>query len=115
MATQLHCLTLDLQDDPALIDEYEAHHRAVWPEVRAHLHAAGVIGLKLWRRGTRLVMWLEVDEHFSFEHMATLEAHNPEVQAWEALMWRFQQPLPDAPAGSKWQPMASIFDFQAGD
>ena len=39
-----HVLALDLNDDPALIAEYEAHHRAVWPEVQAHLRRHGVTG-----------------------------------------------------------------------
>ena len=30
---QRHCLALDLKDDPAVIAEYEAYHRAVWPEI----------------------------------------------------------------------------------
>ena len=38
-----HVLALDLKDDPALIAAYEAHHRAVWPEVLDHLRRHGVI------------------------------------------------------------------------
>jgi L-rhamnose mutarotase len=34
------------------------------------------------------------------------------VQAWEALMSRFQQPLPFAKAGEKWVPMARMFSLQ---
>ncbi len=31
------CLMLDLRDEPALITDYEARHRVIWPEVAAHL------------------------------------------------------------------------------
>jgi L-rhamnose mutarotase len=33
------------------------------------------------------------------------------VQEWEKLMWRFQQALPDAPPGEKWQRMERIFEL----
>ena len=51
-----HFLALDLRDDPALIAEYEAHHRRIWPEVRGHLHAHGVTAMSIYRLGTRMVM-----------------------------------------------------------
>ncbi len=37
-----YCLALDLKDDPALIEQYEAHHRQVWPEVRQSILDAGI-------------------------------------------------------------------------
>ena len=39
------CLTLDLQDEPALIKEYEAWHRDVWPEVLG-FHEEPGLGLR---------------------------------------------------------------------
>lgn len=106
----LQCLALDLKDDPALIAEYEAHHRAVWPEVVEHLRASGVRELEIFRIGTRLVMLMETDDAvFHAARMAAAERANPRIQAWEELMWRFQQPTPWTPAGAKWTPMQSIF------
>ena len=57
-----HCLALDLKDNPALIAEYERHHRAVWPEVLAHLRGHGVRELEIFRLGTRLVMLMDTDD-----------------------------------------------------
>jgi L-rhamnose mutarotase len=54
-------------------------------------------------------MVIEVAPGFSFEAKAAADAANPAVQAWEALMWTFQQALPDAPPGEKWQRMERIF------
>lgn len=107
--TTKHCLTLDLKDDPELIAAYRRHHAHVWPAVIASLRAAGIVGADLYLRGTRLVMILEVGPDFSFARKAALDAANPVVRDWEALMWRFQQALPDAPPGEKWQPMEPIF------
>lgn len=33
-ALKRYCLALDLKNDPELIAEYEAHHNAVWPEIK---------------------------------------------------------------------------------
>ena len=106
-----HCLVLDLKDDPALIAWYEAHHRQVWPEVLAHIHAAGVEDMTIWRYGDRLGMLLEAGPDFSFAHMAAMVADNPRVQAWERLMWAFQRALPGTSEGSKWQATARIFQL----
>ena len=92
-------LALDLKDDPALIAEYEQHHQRIWPEIAAHLRRQGVTGMEIHRLGTRMVMVMETDD--------------PKVQAWEALMWRFQAATPWTPAGEKWVPMTRIFDLSA--
>lgn len=105
-----HCLALDLQDDPALIAQYEAHHRAVWPEVLAHLRAQGVLELEIFRLGTRLVMVMDTDDAvFDPAAMAAAERDDPRLREWEALMWRFQAPTPWTPEGAKWMPMQAVF------
>lgn len=104
------CLALDLRDDPELIARYEAYHRAVWPEVLAHLRAHGVRELEIFRLGTRLVMVLDTDDAlFDAARMAAAERDDPHISEWEALMWQFQQPTPWTPAATKWTPMQSIF------
>jgi L-rhamnose mutarotase len=112
--TRRHCLTLDLKDDPALIAAYRRHHEAVWPGVLESLRASGIVQAELYLRGTRLVMILDVSPEFSFEAKAGRDLADPIVQDWERLMWTFQQALPDAPAGEKWQPMERIFAADFG-
>ena len=105
-----HCLALDLKDDPALIAEYERHHRDVWPEVLTHLRAHGVRELEIFRLGTRMVMLMDTDDAvFDPARMAEAERDNPRIAEWEALMWRFQAPTPWTPEGAKWTPMTMIF------
>ena len=108
------CLFLDLRDDPALIAQYEAHHREVWPEVVRHLRGHGVTGMQIWRLGTRLCMLMETDDAvFDPARMARAEAEDPRIAAWEALMWRFQEPTPFTPEGQKWVEGTLIFDLPA--
>ena len=108
------CLFLDLKDDPALIAEYEAHHRAVWPEVLHHLQDCGITRMQIFRLGARMAMVMETDDaRFDAERMARLQADDPRLLAWETLMWRFQAPTPWTPEGRKWVEGALIFDFEA--
>ena len=57
---------LDLQDDPALIDEYERWHQAdrIWPDILQSLRAAGIEAAEIFRTGTRLVLVMEVSAEF---------------------------------------------------
>jgi L-rhamnose mutarotase len=111
--TQRYCLTLDLKDDPQLIAEYEKYHEKIWPEITRSIKDAGIEDLEIYRLGTRMFMIMEVNERFSSEAKARGDAANPKVREWEDLMWRFQQPLPQAKPGEKWLPMKKIFSLQA--
>lgn len=106
-----YCLALDLKPDPGLIAEYEAHHRAVWPEIRTSILEAGIENLEIYRVENRLFMILEAGDDFSFEHKAASDAANPKVQEWETLMWHYQQAIPGARPGEKWRLMERIFSL----
>ncbi len=111
MNTKRYCLTLDLKDDPQLIAEYEAHHRAVWPEVLQSIRSSGITNMEIYRFTNRLFMIMEVDDSFSFEAKAAADADNGKVQEWEELMWKYQQALPGAQPGEKWKIMDLIFSL----
>jgi L-rhamnose mutarotase len=106
-----YCLALDLKDDPALIAEYERHHENIWPEIKESILNAGITAMQIYRLGNRLFMIMETTDGFSFEDKSQADATNPKVQAWEALMWHYQQALPLAKAGEKWLLMNQIFEL----
>jgi len=58
-------------------------------------------------------MIMEVNDSFSFATKAEADRQNPKVQEWEALMWKFQQPLPEAKPGEKWLLMERVFKLEA--
>jgi len=109
--TRRYCLTLDLKDDPKLIAEYEKYHEKIWPEITRSIKDAGIEDLEIYRLGTRMFMIMEANESFSADAKARADAANPKVREWEELMWRFQQPLPQAKPGEKWLPMKKIFSL----
>ena len=107
-----YCLTLDLKDDPKLIAEYKRYHQKIWPEITRSIKEAGIEDMEIYLLGTRMFMIMEVNETFSFEAKKKTDEINPKVREWEALMWRFQQSLPEAKPGEKWMLMERIFSLE---
>lgn len=107
------CMALDLIDEPALIAEYEDWHKAdnIRPEIKKSIFDGGITNMEIYRTGNRLFMIMETADNFSFEKKGAMDAANAKVQEWEALMWRFQQPLPWAKEGGKWMVMDKIFSL----
>ena len=104
-----YCLALDLVNNPESIAEYKKYHENVWPEIEKSIKDTGIQTAEIYCVGNRLFMILEVDETFSFERKAKMDANNPKVQEWETLMWKYQQALPTAKAGEKWLLMDKIY------
>lgn len=107
--TTRYCLTLELQDDPHLIAEYDRYHQSVWPEILQSIKNSGIKLMEIYRYSTRLFMIIEVHESFSFQAKAISDRDNPKVQEWETLMNNFQKPLPGSKPGEKWLVMQRIF------
>lgn len=108
-----YCLTLDLKNDPQLIEDYKAHHQKVWPEIIQSIEKSGITEMQIYLLGNRLCMLMETEDVFSFEQKAAMDRDNSKVQEWEGLMWQYQQALPAAEPGQKWMLMDKIFEFKS--
>lgn len=106
-----YCLALDLVDDPALIAEYEAYHKNVWPEIKKSITDAGIVQMEIYRFANRLFMIMEVTDEFNFAKKGVADAANPKVQEWEQLMWKYQQAIPGSKPGEKWVLVDKIFSL----
>jgi len=105
-----YVLTLDLKDDPAVIEQYKAHHRRVWPEVRKSLRRVGVRAMDIYLLGRRLVMVMDTKDGFDRRRdFAAHVASDPRCAEWEELMKTFQQPPPAARPGELWALMRPVF------
>ena len=108
-----YCLTLDLKNDAELIGEYEAYHREFRPEIKESITVSGIINMEIYRLDNRLFMIMETDDTFTFEKKKILDEQNEKVQQWEALMWKFQQPIAGSAPGEKWRVMKQIFTLNS--
>lgn len=106
-----YCFTLDLRRDPASIAEYIELHRAGRPEIHQSIRDAGVLDMQLFELDGRLFMMMDTTDDFSFERKAAMDAANPRVQEWEALVAKFQDVGEDSSFGAKWKPMRKIFQL----
>ena len=111
--TRRYCFALDLKDDPQLIAEYRLHHQKVWPEITRSLKESGIADLEIYLAGNRLFMIIEAGPSFSLESKTKADRENPKVQEWERLMWKYQEPLPQANPGEKWLLMERVFKLEA--
>lgn len=105
------CFALDLKDDPELIERYRWWHRPGGPPaaVSRSLLAADIRELQIWLCGSRLFMLLEAGPNYDPAVKAACDVQDPDVRAWERLMWEFQKPLPWAPGGAKWLAAERIY------
>lgn len=61
--TKRYCQTLELKDDPKLIEEYKKRHdkKFYWPEVGEGIRSVGILDMEIYLLGTRLFMIVEAD------------------------------------------------------
>lgn len=103
---------LDLQDDPALVEAYKAHHREVYPEVLEALRRIGIRKMKIYLLGTRLFMYAEAAPGFDPGRDYQEYARQARCAAWDELMRRFQRRAPGARPGEWWAAMEPVFDLE---
>jgi L-rhamnose mutarotase len=105
-------LTLDLKDDPALIEEYKRYHQSarIWPEVMEQIRSNGVLSEEIYLAGVKMVMILRTTDDFSFEAKLAADLANPKMQEWERLMLKYQQPASGVQPGKQWVLMQKIFE-----
>ena len=104
--------TLNLKNDAELIARYLEYHRAVWPEVIESVKKAGILGDRVYRLGTRLVLMLDVEDDFDPQHDLLTYTQHPRAKEWDALMKTFQEPVPEAKADEWWALMEKVFDLR---
>ncbi|OHT04119.1 hypothetical protein TRFO_06423 [Tritrichomonas foetus] len=106
-----YCQTLDLKDDPKLIEEYKHWHSPEynWPEIPAGIKAVGILSMEIYILGNRLFMIVETPADFEWDS-AFAKLSKMERQAeWEDFVAKFQMAKPGAASAEKWQLMERIF------
>lgn len=110
-----YCFALNLQDDPELTAEYRRFHRPeqIWPEVVACIRDNHIVSEEIYLTRNQLFMILHTSDDYSLDAKADADSKNPFMRQWEALMLKYQKPLPRSKPGEKWQIMEKIFDLRS--
>lgn len=104
-----YCQTLELRDDPELIEKYVEVHAHVWPEIIEGQHAVGILSMEIYRRGRQLFMIVDTVDDFDWDRDMARLALLPRQAEWEAYVAQFQGCAADASSADKWQMMERIF------
>lgn len=105
-----YALTVNLKNDPSVIDTYRQYHERVWPEVLQSLREAGVERMDIHLLGRQLVMFVEVNDGLDWRRVfAAHLASSARVAEWERVMTSLQEPSPHARAGEWWTMMEPVF------
>jgi L-rhamnose mutarotase len=96
--------------DVSRLDEYRAHHDAIWPEISGALHAAGIRNYSIFTHGDLLFGYYEYHgPDGEYEARMAEVAAAPRMAEWWALMGPMQHPFPDRPKGAWWVDMTEVF------
>ena len=92
---------------PEMLAEYRRLHEAVWPEVLAALHRAGIRNYTIYQHGELLFSTMEyVGEDFGADRARLLA--EPAMERWNALTGPCVEPLASA-GGVAWVAMDEVF------
>lgn len=92
---------------PSAIEEYERHHREVWPEVIAAISAAGIRNYSIFRHGTLLFSYWEYEGEDYERDLAAIDLV-PACARWNELMSTLQVAVDDAPP-QRWLALPEVF------
>ncbi len=105
-------LTLNLKNDPALIEAYKAYHHDAWPEVVDALKAVGITKMNIYLLGCRLFMTMETVDNFHIDRdFPRYLKENPKCKTWDKLMRTFQEPVAEAEPDEWWARMELVFQL----
>jgi L-rhamnose mutarotase len=106
-----YCKTLELENGPALIEEYKKLHAlgAAWPEITQGMKDVGIIDMEIYLSGRTAFMIMDTKEHFDHDYAMTLLAKLPRQSEWEATVSKYQKTSPESSAKEKWRLLERIF------
>lgn len=104
-----YCQTLELVNDPELIEKYCEIHAHVWPEIVAGQREVGILDMQLYRYDTHVFMICDTIDDFDWEKDMARLATLPSQAEWEAYVAQYQGADPNLPSTGKWHLMKKIF------
>jgi L-rhamnose mutarotase len=105
------CKTLQLENDPSLIEEYKKLHEMgnAWLEVTQGMKEVGIIDMEIYLSGSTLFMIMDTIENFDHEKAMDRLSRLPRQSEWESLVSKFQKTSASSSAKEKWKFVERIY------
>lgn len=109
--TKRYVQTINLNDDPEMIEEYKKWHSKEhhWKEIRDGIKEVGILEMEIYICGTTAVMIVDTPVHLNWQAAMDRLATLPRQAEWEAFVARLQNSSPDARSDEKWKMMTRMF------
>jgi L-rhamnose mutarotase len=109
-----YCKTLDLYDDPKLVEEYKRVHTpgVTWPEIAQGMKEIGILDMEIYITGTKLFMIMDTVPAFDHDKAMAELAKKPRQKEWEVFVAKFQKTPVGASADKKWMMMERIYKME---
>lgn len=92
------------------LEEYKRYHAAIWPEIAAAIHTAGIRNYSIFHHRGELFAYFEyVGPPEEYEARMETLAAAPRMREWWDLMEPMQIPDPARPEGSWWTDLEEVF------
>ena len=89
--------------------EYDRHHAAVWPEVLAAISESGIRNYSIFRHGTWLFSYFELDDAISMDEVTRVLSENEACGRWEVMMDKLRDTTPEVTGLDCWQFIPEVF------
>ncbi|WAC13500.1 L-rhamnose mutarotase [Dyadobacter pollutisoli] len=108
------CKTMELRDDPTLIESYKKVHQkgAAWNEITQGMKEVGILDMEIYLLGTQLFMIMDTVEGFDHDHAMAELSKKPRQSEWERYVAQFQATGTEATADQKWHLMEQIYKME---
>lgn len=108
------CKTMELRDDPALIESYRLAHAngAAWPEITQGMKELGILDMEIYLLGTKLFMIMDTIQDFNHEQAMNELIQKPRQREWEQYVSQFQATSSQTSADQKWHIMKQIYKME---
>ncbi len=103
--------TMDLKDDPQLIEAYRKAHSEsqIWKEILEGIRSVGILEMEIYILGNRLVMICDLPADLDWDEAMNCLATLPRQAEWEAHVAQFQQCREGDTSNEKWKMMERMF------
>lgn len=111
MAVKRYCQTMDLKDNPKLIEKYKECHskEKSWAEIREGIRSVGILEMEIYIANNHLFMIVETPLDFDWNTAMKQLALLPRQAEWEEYVSTFQLCKPGDSSAQKWRLMDRMF------